>query len=257
MGALSTSQGNVEVHRHFPAFDLPIEGRTEAQAFAIAFALRGIGYYEDAMRLAPRSPEAAVGLVRSLIDLTILARWIEGAPSRRLALYKAEDDLGRVKMSRDYDAIRATRGHPPATPFTPQEIWRFDRRAHWLRRLAVHYKERVSPKDSDPLVPSIRARAELGGDEREQYFMFGMLSKQVHLAGRSFVGDRLERRTDGHHLRPKAAVAADLIRGVAVPAIAMLLASASRQLDLGLEVALDDLRLRLARWDPPVAAVAE
>ncbi|HEX7400376.1 MAG TPA: hypothetical protein VF302_11445 [Candidatus Limnocylindrales bacterium] len=99
--------------------------------------------------------------------------------------------------------------------------------------------------------------SELGGDEREQYFMFGMLSKQVHLAGRSFVGDRLERRTDGHHLRPKAAVAADLIRGVAVPAIAMLLASASRQLDLGLEVALDDLRLRLARWDPPVAAVAE
>ena len=107
-------------------------------------------------------------------------------------------------------------------------------------------------------VPKVRApHSELGGDEREQYFMFGMLSKQVHLAGRSFVGDRLERRTDGHHLRPKAAVAADLIRGVAVPAIAMLLASASRQLDLGLEVALDDLRLRLARWDPPVAAVAE
>lgn len=256
MGALSTSQGNVKVHRHFPAFDLPIEGRTEAQAFVIAFAIRGIRYHEDAMRLAPRSPEAAVGLVRSLIDLTILARWIEGAPRRRLALYKAEDDLGRIKMARDYDAIRATRGHPPVSPFTAREIWRFERRAKWLRRLAVHHKERVSSKDGDALVPSIRGRAELGGDERELYFMFGMLSKQVHLTGRSFVGDRLEKRADGHHLRPKAAVKAELIRGVAVPAVAMLLASASRRLGLGFEVALDDLRLRLARWDPPVAAVA-
>jgi len=251
MVAMSTSQGNARIRAHFPAFDLPLEPQPDARRFAIAFALRGIRYYGQTWDVAARWPEAGVGSLRSLIDLVILTQWVEGSPKLRLALYTASDDRDAVRVGNGYNRVRRSRGMPELAPFTPVELARRERRSHLVRRVAIaRGTERLSAKDSDPLLPSIADRAELGGDALELYWMFQLLSQMVHVNGRAFVGDWLEARRDGTHLRPRSSVPPEMVCGLVVPALCMLLASASRQLGLGIESELDALRLSLSAWEP-------
>ena len=156
-----------------------------------------------------------------------------------------------IRVGIGFNRVRKGRGLAQLAAFAPEEIRRREQRARLLRRVAVaRVGERISAKASDPLLPSISDRAELGGDAVELYWTFQLLSQMVHANGRAFVGDRLTRRPDGTHLRLRPAVPGEMVRGLAVPALCMLLASTSRQLGLGLEADLDALRLALAAWEP-------
>jgi hypothetical protein len=249
---LSSSRANIEVRRYFPAFDLPIDRRVGTdEPLLIAFALRGIRYYDQLMRLAGRAPDGATGLLRSLIDLAILVKWVEGSRRLRIQMYFVEDDLSRLRMSDEWEAVRRSRGHEPKPAFSATERRLLERRAHLLRRVAIGRRERIGHRDRDPLMPNIRARADAAGEAIELYFTFILLSQQVHATGRTVSFDEIEPRPTGRHIRPRSAMQAEPIRGLAVPAICFLLASISRQLGLGLDAELDDLRNRVTYWSSP------
>lgn len=248
---MKTSQGNVRVRAYFPAFDLAVDGQPTEYAVVVGLALRGIRNYETTMRLAASAPDAAVAVLRALVDLTILIKWIEHAPKRTIRLYFAADDLERARAIDDWNVIRATRGMPPVPSiFSPSEQARVIRRAHLLRHIAVAHHDRVSRKDGAPLLPSIADRAKVAGDSLELYYMFRMFSQSLHVTARALSADTLHTRRTGTHIRLGRPIPTDFIRGLGVPAICMLLASASRMLGVGCEGELDSLRLQLVGWAP-------
>ena len=254
----SARAANAQVRVLLPAFDVPLERLTIHQAFVVGLSGYGIAYYEDAWKLSDGYPAAATGLLRSLLDLSILVKWIEGSPRLRVRLFFADDDLSRLKLADDYDGIRATRGYPAVDPppFSERERWRILRRAELLRRVAVGRKERVNNHKGRPLLPDIRTRAELAGDGLEVAYLFRLISAMVHTTGRALGFDTIEMRPTGPHFKRGRPVTADMIRALAVPAICFLLASVSQQLDLGLQADLDRIRLSQTLWEPLAGAAA-
>lgn len=243
--AASARNANALIRLLVPAFDVPLAGLRNEQVLVAGLAVYGIDYYTDAWKLADRYPDAAAGLLRSLLDLAILVKWIEGSPRFRVRLFYADDDLSRLKLADDYDKVRVARGYAAVTPapFSDRERRRILRRAELLRWVAARRRERVSTSPGRPLLPDIRTRAELAGDGLEIAYLFRFISTMVHTTGRALGSDTIERRPTGPHIRRGRPVTPDMIRGLAVSAICFLLASASRQLRLGLEGDLDQIRL--------------
>jgi hypothetical protein len=86
--------------------------------------------------------------------------------------------------------------------------------------------------------------------------MFRMFSQPLHVTARALSADTLHTRRTGTHIRLGRPIPTDFIRGLAVPAICMLLASASRMLGVGCEGELDSLRLQLVGRTLPRRAEA-
>jgi len=254
--ATSARAANALVRVLVPAFDVPLAGPNGDQFFVVGLSAYGIAYYKDAWKLADRYPDAAAGLLRSLLDLAILVKWIEGSPRLRVRLFFADDDLNRLKSADDYDGIRVARGYAPMTPppFSDRERWRILRRAELLRRIAASRKERVSSKPGRPLLPEIRTRAELAGDGLEIAYLFRLISTVVHTTGRALGSDTIEMRPTGPGTASPRIMSG--VTGRPRLAICFLLASASRQLKLGLEADLDRIRLSQTVWGPLTGAPA-
>jgi hypothetical protein len=219
-------------------------------------ALRGIDMYDEVYRAADRYPMAASAQLRSLVDLTILLRWIEGSPKLRVAMWQASDDLDRLETDEDWQRVRAGRGHPTGAAFSPIERRRIQRRAERIRGIALAAGERIDKRPGRPLLPNTRQRVEITPDSVEVYAIFGVLSKSLHVGARAFANDEVVKRDDGWHLRLRPALHGEALRGLAVPALCMLLAAASRLLAIGVEVELDAIRLALAGWTLPAGGFA-
>jgi hypothetical protein len=250
--AASARAANTLIRFLLPAFDVSLAGLRNEQVLVAGLSVYGIDYYKEAWKLADRYPDAAAGLLRSLLDLAILVKWIEGSPRLRVRLFYADDDLNRLRLADDYDMIRVARGYATITPapFSHRERWRILRRAELLRHVAARRGERVNTAPGRPLLPDIRTRAELVGDGLEVAYLFRFISTMVHTTGRALGSDTIEMRPTGPHVKRGRPVAPDMIRGLAVPAICFLLASASRQLNLGLEAEMDRIRLTQTVWRP-------
>jgi hypothetical protein len=250
---MKTREGHARVRRLAPAFDVRLDGLRFHERVIVGMALRGIAMYDEVYRAADRYPMAASAQLRSLVDLTILLRWIEGSPKLRVAMWHASDDLDRLETDEVWQRVRAGRGHPTVAGFSPAERRRIERRAERIRRIALAAGERIDKRLGRPLLPNTRQRVESTPDSVEVYAIFSVLSKTLHVGARAFAKDEVVKRPDGWHLRLRPTLSSEALRGLAVPTLCMLLAAASRVLKIGAEGDLDATRTALAGWAPPVA----
>lgn len=92
-----------------------------------------------------------------------------------------------------------------------------------------------------------------GDDLWEAYNVaYRMGSPFTHSGGRGLEGHWIEEREDGHHIVADVTWTAVQVRAGAAPAYAMAIASASRQAELDLHSAADEIRVGLTHtWDRP------
>lgn len=228
-----------------PALDVPIDGRPGEQTTAIALGLRGTELYRAAVDLAGRHPNAAQALLRALVEVAILARWIEGNPALRVRLWLAEDDRNRLTATEGYESWVQRRGLSAVDVFEPstERAMRADIEA--ARATGRRAGEPVPERGH--VLPTLEAMARTAPELWEAYHLaYRVLSPWTHAAGRSLVGDELERRGDGTHLRAGRAYGEDATVALAVGTMFLVLETVSRQLGLGLEAEAAPIRDALA-----------
>lgn len=233
------------------SFDVRVDDLKREQRFILVMAQRGIDIYREISAVADVAPNVSLFGLRSLVDLAILMRWIEPCQKLRLAMWSADDDRDRLRGARGHAELRRGRGLGPISAFTEAQERRMQSRMERIRAIAVANGEHVSSKCGATVLPTTKDRTEAIGDLSEAGFIFQFLSQPSHSSGRGYVNDEFIRRFDGIHYNSQAAFDGSAIKGLAVPSICLLLASASRQLDLGINAELDAIRLGVAGWPGP------
>jgi len=254
---LSTAEAARTLGPLLAVFDPPVTDLTRERLAILAMARRGIDIYRETLAVADRAPNVCLAGLRVLVDLAILVRWIEPCPKLRLAMWSADDDRDRLRGAVGHAALRRGRGVLPLPAFTEAQERRMRSRIERIRKIAIAHDERISRKHGDPVLPNTRARTEAAGDLAEAAIVFQVLSQPTHSSGRSYGSDRFIRRFDGLHYETHPAFGGSAITGLAVPSVCFLLASASRQLALGVDADLDTIRLRVARWTEAGGPAAE
>jgi hypothetical protein len=245
---LTTAEAAARIGPLFESFDVVLTGLSRDQRAILAMTLRGIDIYRELSAIADLAPNVSLSGLRSLIDLAILVRWIEECPKLRLAMWSADDDRDRLRGAAGHANLRAGRGLVPIEAFTKAHERRLRARIERIRAIATNHDEPISSKRGNTVLPNVKARSEASGDLSEAGFMFQILSQPSHSSGRAYVHDVFVRRYDGFHYQSNATFDGAMIRDFAVPSVCLLLASAARQLDLGLAGELDRVRLAVAAW---------
>jgi hypothetical protein len=215
---------------------------------------RGVLRECDAGALAP----AAV-VLRALVDAAILLRWLEQDPAWHMKRWSAEDDRHRLLAAKAAVELRRRRGRPPGDPpFSVEETRVMKEHIADVQRRLDEETEGRWPRPSGQrkraqdvrLVPPIdQMRDPKDNALWESYeIVYRLLSSHVHASLGAMDGHALEERPDGLHIIPGQLWKPDELRGLAVPAFALALASVSRQAGLGIEETCDRLRNAVALW---------
>jgi hypothetical protein len=238
-------EGEAQLTEFARGLSRPIDGLTRPQVVALGLGNRGWSLYRG-FRHALNGPSlnAAHVDLRSVLDVTILARWMEVDPALRVRLWLAEDSRQQILGGDAYSELRQRRGNPSVEVFPPAERTAMKdeiasaRTAAKLAGLAVG--------DAGSVLPNEYEMAREVDHLWELYnIAYRSLSPSMHAGGRSFVGDEVVKRADGHHLVHKSPFASAALRSLAVPTVCMLFASVSRQVGLGIEAECDAVRLRV------------
>ena len=229
-------------------FDVRVSGLTREQRAILAMAQRGIDIYCEILAVADLAPNVSLAGLRSLVDLAILVRWIEPCQKLRIAMWSADDDRDRLRGARGHAALRLGRGLGPLPAFTHAHERRMRSRIERIRAIAVANGQHVSPKHGMTVLPTTKDRTEEIADLSEAGFIFQVLSLPSHSSGRGYVNDEHIHRSDGIHYESHPSFEGSEIKGLAVPSVCLLLASASRQLKLGIDTDFDAIRLDVAGW---------
>lgn len=247
-----TRDAEKQVERLLASLHVPVE-RTTTQENLVALGLgqRGQVLYRGFRRLVDRSMLVPAGaLLRSLLDVTILVRWIEASPALHIQMWLGED----ARQSRDGMSalveLNERRGRP--LELEPGEVMELERLRDEARAAALAAHEPIRKTGS--ILPNGEQMMRAVPDLWEAYKVaYRVLSPLVHAGGRSFTGDRLDETEEGVFLRSGAPFGGAHLRSLAVPIVAMLVASVSRQCGLGLGKAADELRVDYTRWVDPEA----
>lgn len=248
MAAIDTEDAYHELQPLISRFDLAIDDLTHVQQVITAMALRGIGYFREIYSIAPTAPHASAALLRTLVDLAILVRWIEQKPELRIRMWLADDDRDRLRTAAAHADMLESRQRPPNPGFAREAEAAMWREIEATRAAALAAKEHIPRKARSSVLPSVADRASTVPDSVEIHLIFGVFSQPLHSSGRAFVQDTFYRRFEGMHINAAPAFKGKAIHDLAVPAVCMLLASASRLLGLGLDGELDRLRVDLTTW---------
>lgn len=87
-----------------PHIEAPVGSFTQDAMEALLIGSRGVELYRAALLIAKASPNAALVLVRSLVELSILGTWLAVNPALHIRMWQAE--TGRL-MLRDAAAFRS------------------------------------------------------------------------------------------------------------------------------------------------------
>jgi hypothetical protein len=188
---------------------------------------------ERGIRACADIPAAAAVhiLVRSLVDLVILADWIAQDPLRRIDLWKAEGELENARyIRRALDS-----GLVDDLAQDPVEAERI-----YLERMAAVNKARTAAKlaaNADPL-PSIESMAKaVGPDHVKQLYTgaFRPTSGYTHTSFMSFAEMAMQGAVEGPVLNSEGT------RRTGAALLAHVMALASRVADLKIETECDQL----------------
>lgn len=228
-----------------PHFDPVIDALAEPAAAVLAMSHRAVHLSGAVHREAAYSTSAANVLLRALVDLLIVVRWVELCPRLHARLWLVNDDVERIKAIDALTESLRAKGRAIPDSEVPSAARRAiaKRRHERLRRIAIALQ--VGPA-RDSLLPTIRRRAQLvPGLERELYDEgLAVLSPVAHSGQMSFVITH-EAWPDGRRMRLGDQVPGSTIANVADSMLCGILASTSRQLGLGVEDALDEIRMEL------------
>jgi hypothetical protein len=234
------------------ALDRPITGRETACVMGIGLHAAAIWLGGVRECLAEAVAPAAV-LVRSLVDAAILVRWIEVDPVLHVAMYFAEDDRQRLAAGTAIDELRGRRGWP-ATSGRAFDAKDERRLRDGIKADRAKAKRRGEPiGDAGSVLPNVENMARTTDDLWEAYTVaYRVTSPWTHAGGRAIAGHELEERLDGHHIIPQTMMTVHQVRSLAAPTFAHLLASVSRQAELGVHEECDHIRLTLVGWPSEV-----
>jgi hypothetical protein len=240
----------VAAERRLPALaaaiDVPLDrAPTEEKVLAIGLGLRGWHLYRGFRHaLSGPTPLLAAHVdLRTLLDVTILTRWIEDDPKLRVQLWFADDRRELLLATELVRRFLVRRGQPvpPTLAVRDQSAIEAEiRQAKAAGRAAGI----PLPRDGRRVLPQIEQMVQAVPDLWEVYNVgYRQLSPVQHAGGRSFMKDAVEGRVDGRHLKPGAPFERDSLRALSVPAVCMLFASVSRQVGLGIEAECDAIRM--------------
>lgn len=187
-----------------------------------------------------------------MLDVTMLARWIEGDPPLRVRLWMAEDDRGRLASVTGYERYAKRRGQRPEVLFTAEQSKQMREEIEAARRAGL--AAGVPLKSAGSVLPTGEQMAQDVDNLWELYNIgYRTLSPLSHADARSFSSDKFVKRRDGIHLEHEPPFDEVALRALAVTTVCMLLATVSRQTGLGIESAADKIRLAMVFPDhPPV-----
>jgi hypothetical protein len=212
--------------------DVPVDRLEEPAVIALGFGLRGRQLFRSILKARPADATAAEVVVRALIELTILTRWIEDDPLARIELWIAEDSRLRLLIAERIGEMRGRRGQPRPPAFEP---------ARAAEHRAVVAKARKAAKDGGgtgkgSLLPRIEDMAKEIPDLWELYeIAYRGSSTSTHTAAMSMGKNTFEQRDDGVYLVPNAAWGHEATTAMAAMAFLVLIETVSRQVGLGLE----------------------
>lgn len=227
------------------ALDTPLARLgTEERVVAIGLGLRGWSLYRG-FRHALSGPSVLAAHIdlRAVLDVAILARWMEDDPELRVRLWFAEDQRDRLRGGELVAEFLRRRGRPPTAPSPNWDPEAMEAEIRSAREAGLAAGLPL-PRNGRRCLPTIEQMVQTVPDLWELYHVaYRHLSPVQHAGGRSFVGDTVEDRADGSYLRPGTPFAAPGLRALSVPALCLLLASVSRQAGLGIEAACDAVRM--------------
>jgi len=240
--------------RLFPALDAEILNPSDEQLLAFGFGLRGRELYQDVRGLVNRRAfVAAAALERVMLDVMIIARWLEVAPKLHMQMWLGEDARHSM-MGLEAIAELHERRLGQRLPINKSDRERLMTTTSEARAAGLAAKEPIGKKKAASVLPAAWQMLEVAPDLWEAYRVaYPTLSAVVHAGGRSFVADRIviDRRGKAR-MRPGAPFDASSLRALAVPIMCSLLATVSRQCGLGIEGAADTLRIGYTVWQEPL-----
>jgi hypothetical protein len=230
------------------ALDEPVEA-DEYHLTQLALAARSRSLLRGFIELAEGpAAMAAFALLRPVVEINILMRFLSKSPVLHLALWHAEGDRGVLAMVNDYnghDFLRERWGHAPLTQEEREtlaaSVTAARERAHQAGVVGVGKSGSVLPTT----VAQLRAINEPGADEAYT-LAYRTLGADVHAGSRAFIRGSVERRDNGTAFYSDVVQPADLLpaRALALTTFASTLAIASQELALGLEEAVDEVKHR-------------
>jgi hypothetical protein len=241
----------VAAERRLPALaarlEIPLARlRGEEQVVALGLGLRGWSLYRGFRHAlsGPSPPTAAHVDLRALLDVMILARWIEADPPLRVRLWFADDQRERLLGTELVEEWMRRRGQTPPGRSADFDQSAIEDEIRTARADAFGAGIKL-PRSGRRCLPTLDDMVKTVPDLWEAYHIgYRHLRPMQHAAGRSFVRDRTERRADGQrYLKPGTPFDLASLRALSVPTICTLLASVSRQAGLGIEAECDAVRM--------------
>jgi hypothetical protein len=235
-----------------PRLDASVDGRTGEAATAIALGQQAVELYRASVEIADSHANAAQLVDRGLVEVAILARWIEVAPERRMRLWLAEDDRNRMTSAAAYEIYLGRRSRPLVDVFDPAAEETMKANIREARMEGRREKDHVPQEGA--VLPSIEIMSRAAEESWEAYrIAYRVLSPWTHAGGRSLVADEIEHRSDGRHIRPGTAYGPEQTIGLAIGALLLVIETVSRQAALGLEAEAAAIRNEFATWEPASA----
>jgi hypothetical protein len=226
--------------------DIPVDGMEGPAMVPVGLAMRGHDLYRGFKHSLSGAPLAtAAAILRSIIDLVILAAWLEQDLEGRVECWFAEDDRLTLVGVDEVVELNLRRGRTMPNPISKEERTEL---AAGFDELRPYARDAGVLLGKTSLLPTVHDMAAAVPTAWELYLAFRVFSPWVHASGRSFAGDGLEARADGTHLKRAFPIPKNGLRGMAATPMLYLLACVSRQLGLGWEAECDALRLDLAVW---------
>jgi hypothetical protein len=230
------------------ALDQPVADE-EYTLTQLALATRSRSHLRGFIALADGSvPIAAFALLRPMVEINILMRFLFKNPDLHLELWHAEGERNVVTMVEEHDQNEVMRVRWGASPLTAEE--RVKR-----RNTVVEARQRaqaagvVGVGKSGPVLPTTKSQLaaidEPGADEAYT-LAYRVLSADTHAGARAFLRGQLERHGDGTASYRDDVASDDLLpaRALALTTFASTLAIASDVLDLGIEADVNEVKHR-------------
>jgi hypothetical protein len=239
------------VERLVRALDVPIDGLPGAAAAAVGLGMRAGDLYESIRHAGSADGTAATILVRPIVEIAIVIRWIERDPNTRVRLWLAEDDRQRLLLEERVVEMHRRRGATLGPVLDPPIRAAIQREIDQVRALTSRRR--------GPLLPSLEEMmADAAPDLWEAYEVaFRATSPAVHSAPRSMTNDRLEHRPDGMHLVPGTAWDPRSTEELATAVLCAVIEAVSRLARLPHEAVAREIRAELAAWGLPPAGGGE
>jgi uncharacterized protein DUF5677 len=230
------------------ALDRPVRDE-EYTLTQLALAARSRSLLAGFIALADGAePIAAFALLRPMVEINILMRFLTKNPELHLELWHAEGERNVLAMVDEHDANEALRDRWGQSPLTTVE------RAARRNTVAAARQQAqaagvVGVGKSGSVLPTTKAQLaainEPGANEAYT-FAYRALSPDPHAGARAVLRGRLDRPGDGTASYRDDVSADDVLpaRALALTTFASTLAIASDVLGLGIEVAANEIKHR-------------